>query len=162
MRVESVRILPILGLSASAHKSYPPKYYWHSPAMADEQEKPVVARNLKALIGKESINSWAVRHKLTQTTVNRIVNGRDLSVSLLEKIVGAINQQGARIEPWQLLVQNFDPRNPPILLDTSTAEQLRKAIGPNAVEHRDAGGPTTGGDRWLGSSMNQRRRRDDK
>lgn len=132
--------------------------------MADEQDKPLplVSRNLKALIGDESINSWAKRHKLTQTTINRIVNaGRDLSVSQLELIVNAINGQGGSVQAWQLMVQNFDPRNPPILLSPGTAEKLRGDIGRNAVEHRDAGS-STGGDQWLGNSTSHRRRKDDK
>lgn len=130
--------------------------------MADEQEKPLplVSQNLKALIGDESINSWATRHKLTQTTINRIVSqGRDLSVSLLELIVDAINAQGGNVQAWQLMVQNFDPRNPPILLSSTTAEKLRGDLGPR--ENRDAS-PPTGGDAWLGSTTNLRRRKSDK
>lgn len=153
-------IPPSLGRSASERKPYRPKHDWHSPAMADEQEKPLVARNLKALIGGESVNSWAKRHNLTQTTINRIMTGKmDPTVSMLDRIAAAVNEKGGRIEGWHLMVQDFSPRNPPILLAPSTAEKLREDIGPN--EYREAGS-ITGGDAWLGSSVNHRRRKGDK
>jgi transcriptional regulator with XRE-family HTH domain len=133
--------------------------------MADEQEKPlsVVARNLKALIGEGvSVNSWALRHKLTQTTINRIVTGKmSPTADQLDKIAAAVNEQGGRIEGWHLMVQSFSPRNPPILLTPSAAEALRDAVNPRAMLHREDGA-SQGGDEWLGKPNAHKRRATDK
>jgi hypothetical protein len=76
----------------------------------------VVARNLRALIDREaegSVNAWATRHRLLQTTVNRIANGSsDCSVSTLLDICTATGYA-----LWQLVRDDFDPRAVPPALD---------------------------------------------
>jgi transcriptional regulator with XRE-family HTH domain len=138
--------------------------------MANEDEKPTVARNLKALIGDESVNSWARKHGLTQTTINRIVTGKmDPTVGLLERIAAAVNEQGGHLEGWQLMVDGFDPRNPPILLAATPAERLlyeriaafKQEVKQQAVEHSDDS-PPSGGEKWLGNLTSPRRRSSDK
>lgn len=75
-----------------------------------------IARSLRLLIERESegsVNAWAKKYKLKQTTVNRISNGsNDVSVATLIDICDAIGY-----EPWQLLRPDFDPRVLPPMLD---------------------------------------------
>lgn len=138
--------------------------------MTDESEKPTVARNLKALIGDESVNAWARRHRLTQSTINRIVLGKmDPTVGFLEKIAAAVNELGGHLEGWHLMVQDFDPRNSPILLEATAAERslyeriaaFKQEVTQRAIEHSDESQPQ-GGDQWLGRVTPQKRRASDK
>ncbi|WP_368408601.1 helix-turn-helix domain-containing protein [Caldimonas mangrovi] len=120
-----------------------------------------VGKNLRGLIGEDSVNAWANRHKLSQTTINRIVTGRmDPTVSTLEKIAEAIGE-----EPWRLLAPSmgrapvsFDRLAPDqamlvTLFEFLTPEDQRellisvKARARKSHEHPQTGGPpTTGAD----------------
>lgn len=131
--------------------------------MADMDEKlPVVARNLSALIGEESVNSWAKRHGLTQTTVNRIKTGKmDPTVSQLEKIAAAVNEKSGRhLSGWSLMVEGFDPRNPPVLLRADSPE-LRLYQRIEAFQREELQGSAGRGDRWLGPVATPKRRAGD-
>lgn len=126
--------------------------------MDDEDEKPTVARNLKALIGEETVNSWARRHGLVQSTINRIVIGKmDPTVGLLNRIAEAVNERGGRLEGWQLMIEGYDPRNAPILLVASAAE---RHLYERKLIHSD--GQQQKGDSWLGKEVTPRRRASDK
>jgi transcriptional regulator with XRE-family HTH domain len=130
--------------------------------MADDDQLPIVARNLKALIGTESVNSWAKRHKLTQTTINRIKTGKmDPTVSFLEKIADAVNEQsGYHLSAWSLMVEGFDPKNPPVILRAGSPElQLYEIF--EATKKRQEAATSSGGDHWLGSQSTPRRRSGD-
>lgn len=157
MMAESVFIPRILGSSALDCKAYCAKTDWHSRAMADKP-LPLVARNLSALIGDESVNSWAKRHKLTQTTINRIKTGKmDPTVSLLEKIADSVNEQsGYHLSAWSLMVEGFDPKNPPVVLRAGSPELKLYEIF-EATKKRQEFAPA-GGDQWIGSPSRPRRR----
>lgn len=67
------------------------------------QEKPeptVFQANLLRLIGAESVNAWALRHDLEQTTIQRLVHGQDPRLSMVQKIADAVG-----VPAWQLLVK---------------------------------------------------------
>lgn len=91
---------------------------------AEDPKLPVVARNLLKLIGKQSVNAWAKKHGLTQTTINKIKNGKmDPTVSTLEKIATAVNEQGGyHLSAWSLMVEGFDPASPPVILRAGSPE----------------------------------------
>lgn len=160
MMAESVFMRRSLGPSALRRKAYPHRRIRHHRLMDETDEKlPVVARNLSALIGEESVNSWAKRHKLTQTTVNRIKTGKmDPTVSQLEKIAAAVNEQsGYHLSAWSLMVEGFDPKHPPVLLRAGSPELRLYEIFEAAKRQEGA----TTGDQWLGSPSTPRRRSGD-
>jgi transcriptional regulator with XRE-family HTH domain len=79
-----------------------------------------------------SVNAWAKKHLLTQTTINRIVNGElDPTYGLLAKIA-----QATGMEAWQLLhpqgkaasVQTFSPEA------TKIARRLDSILDPKQRE----------------------------
>lgn len=125
--------------------------------MSEDEDLPLVARNLKALIGEESVNAWSNRHGLTQTTINRIRKGKmDPTVSQLEKIAAAVNEQGGHhLSAWSLLVEGFDPKNPPVVLRAGSPE-LRLYEIFESSKRQEVGAPA--GDQWLGSPSTPRRR----
>lgn len=136
--------------------------------MASKDGKQTVARNLKALIGKESVNAWAKRHALVQSTINRIVLGKmDPTVGLLDKIAAAVNERGGHLEGWQLMIEGYDPKNAPILVVAGAAErQLYERISAFKKEvtqsiHSDDGQPQNG-EAWLGRGTSLRRRSTDR
>lgn len=70
-------------------------------------------RNLKAIIDKSgmTVNAWAVTHKLDQSTINRIVTGKqDMTSEKMQAIATA-----GHFPAWQLLVEEFNAANPPML-----------------------------------------------
>lgn len=118
--------------------------------MAENDPLPLVARNLKALIGDESVNAWSKRHGLTQTTINRIATGKmDPTVGQLERIAAAVNEQGGHhLSAWSLMVEGFDPKNPPVVLRAGSPELRLYEIFEAAKRQ---GPDVTAGDQWLGS-----------
>lgn len=95
----------------------------HHPLMADFPEPTTVFQaNLQRLIrpnGKDiSVNQWAKAHKLDQSTINRLVNGQEPKLSMILAIA-----EKADLEPWALLVPGLDPRNPPVLKESSESEK---------------------------------------
>lgn len=129
--------------------------------MAENDQLPLVARNLKALIGDESVNAWSKRHGLTQTTINRIATGKmDPTVGQLERIATAVNERGGHhLSAWSLMVEGFDPKNPPVILRAGAPELELYAIFEATKRRQEA---ASGGDQWLGSpSSTPRRRKED-
>ena len=157
---ESVFMFPSLSLSALTCKAYMPSSARHHPSMEEKDDLPLVARNLKALIGGESVNSWAKRHKLTQTTVNRIRTGKmEPTVAFLQRVAEAVNAQGGHLEAWQLMVPGFDPRNAPVLLRAGSSEhRLYERIAAFQREEH----PEGAGDKWINTQSNPLRRASDK
>ncbi len=160
MMAESVFMIRSLGASALLGKAYPLKANRHHFGMAEEDTLPLVARNLSVLIGEESVNSWSKRHGLTQTTINRIKTGKmDPTVGQLEKIAAAVNEQGGHhLSAWSLMVEGFDPKNPPVVLRAGSPE-LRLYEIFEATKRQETS--TTSGDRWMGSPSTPRRRASD-
>lgn len=67
------------------------------------EPKTQFARNLVHLIGDESVNAWAKRHGLDQTTVQRWVNETtDPRLSNVTELAGKLN-----LRPAQLLAENL-------------------------------------------------------
>lgn len=129
--------------------------------MAENDDLPLVARNLAKLIGDESVNAWSKRHGLTQTTINRIKTGKmDPTVSQLERIAAAVNEQGGyHLSAWSLMVEGFDPKHPPVILRAGSPELRLYEIFEAAKRQENA---VPAGDQWLGSpSITPRRRSDD-
>lgn len=60
--------------------------------------------NLAALIGDGSVNAWAKKYELDQTTIQRIVNGQDPKLSTVMRIADV-----AGVKPWELLAPGFRP-----------------------------------------------------
>lgn len=90
--------------------------------------KRVVAKNIRALMeraaarGEKSLasqNGLAKKAGVGQRTVGRIVEGtQEPGVDVVAAIAHAYGLSG-----WQLLVEDFDPNNPPILRIASEAER---------------------------------------
>lgn len=79
--------------------------------MTDEEANDTpFHQNLRALIGDRSVNAWAKDHKLEQTTINRIVNGADPKLSMVERVATAVG-----VAPWQLLVPGLNVKQLPVL-----------------------------------------------
>ncbi len=67
-------------------------------------------RNIAALVASEglSVNAWATKYRLVQSTINRIVTGRqDPTAGYLHQIAEAVSAKGQQIEAWQLLARDF-------------------------------------------------------
>ena len=89
-----------------------------SPAISDLSL--LVAANVRALIAyhQQSINAFCRSRGLVQTTVNRLVSGKmNPTATVIADIANAVG-----LQPWQLLVPDLDPRNPPVLRTISPAE----------------------------------------
>jgi hypothetical protein len=137
----------MLGVSALLVNAYAPKTRRHHLWVASTDEKvplSTFAANLKAVIGKRSVNSWAKAHELTQTTINRIVNGKlDPTSRQIELIA-----ERAGLFPYQLMVPNIDPQNPPVLREASDMErqlyQKLKQTIEELAELREGGSTVPG------------------
>jgi len=95
-----------LGAAALRVKASPPKACRHDSDVSKAKEKAppatVFHANLRRLIGEESVNAWAKKHTLEQTTIQRLYDGSDPKLSMIERIAGNV---GAA--PWQLLAPDF-------------------------------------------------------
>jgi transcriptional regulator with XRE-family HTH domain len=102
----SSRMPNMLGEVALRRKSFPPRRFLQDfAAMPRNTTEPrtEVGKNLSRLIGDDSVNAWANRHQLSQTTINRIVTDKmDPTVSTVERIAAAVG-----VEPWRLLAPNM-------------------------------------------------------
>lgn len=78
--------------------------------------------NLRKMVAayseKNSVNLWAIKHGLDQTTVNRILAGQDPKLSTVMKIA-----EKTELDPWQLLLPDLDHKNPPVIRGASETEQ---------------------------------------
>jgi transcriptional regulator with XRE-family HTH domain len=121
----------LIGPSLSAYawpvNAYKPKKSMHYVLMPKQAGAPEgispVAINLRVLIEasrQRTVNAWALRNDMVQSTVNRIVNGSmDPTASMLEAIARKFG-----LAAWQLLVPNLDPEDPPALRTTTPAERV--------------------------------------
>lgn len=87
----------------------------------------VLAENLIRLMGNSiDLNSEAKvakAGKLGQRTVNRAKNGKQVKLESLKGLAAAFD-----LSPWQLLVPDLDPNNPPILAMTDDEKALYKRL----------------------------------
>ena len=127
-----------LGVSAYFVKAHPHTFYPYPQSMAQRNLQAVVAENVKKarLSNKQtqpavSEAALAKGKKLDQGTISRIER-RALSptVDVLEAVAA-----GLGINPWELLLPNFDPKNRPVLKEATEAERvLWKKIQDSAKE----------------------------
>lgn len=79
-------------------------------------------RNLKAIIDNSGlkVNAWAVKYKLDQSTISRIVRGeQDMTSVKMQDIA-----RKAHFPAWHLLIEDFSVTAPPVLVGPETdAEQ---------------------------------------
>lgn len=95
----------------------------HSPAHGMPL-KDILAENLARLMAhycdvhghRPSINYWTSGLGLDSKVITRATGARGLTVSSIEQVA-----QVAHIEPWQLLVEGFDPLSPPMLVGPRSA-----------------------------------------
>lgn len=91
----------------------------------------VLAENLARLMSHyPSLSSEAKiakSGKLSQRTVNRARNGRQVKLESLKGLADAFE-----MAPWQLLVPGLDPANPPILALTDEEKALYKRLADAA------------------------------
>lgn len=99
------------------------------------QLRETVSVNLQRLMEEHvelrTQSALARRAKVPQRTIGRIVN-REVTASLdvLEALAKPFD-----LQPWQLLIPNIDPKNPPVLRFASSAEEaLYKRIISAATE----------------------------
>lgn len=117
----------ILGVCALTVKACAPSTFRdhaHMPnSPASEGDTGDVFRaNLKRLIDAGaggSVNMWSKKHRLEQTTIQRIINGAEPKLSMIEKIAEAVGLQS-----WQLLVPMLQPNNPPIVIGAHGPEEV--------------------------------------
>lgn len=68
----------------------------------EDQTRTPFHDNLIRLIGGGSVNAWAKKHKLDQSSIQRLIDGQDPRMSTIQKIADALE-----VEAWQLLVPGF-------------------------------------------------------
>lgn len=94
----------------------------------------VLAVNLRQLVAHQSggsVNAWSARHKLPQSTINKICTGqRSATLTVLEQIEDATGYA-----PWQLLHPDFDPVKMPPMMDDRAMRVA--AIYANITDSRD-------------------------
>lgn len=74
----------------------------------------------------DSVNAWAKKYKQVQSTINRIVTGKqDPTTSMLEKIAQALTSNGRPTQAWQFLDPNFGAG-----LHTVTTEAGKTSVVP--------------------------------
>lgn len=86
---------------------------------ADDVPGSVFRDNLKRLIGDLSVNEWSKKNGLEQTTIQRLINGAEPKLSMIEKIAEKVE-----LQPWQLLVPLLQPANPPIVIGAHGPEEV--------------------------------------
>lgn len=90
-----------------------PRVFTHDVAMKepdDDSHLLTAQRNLRRLVRSEapSVNAWAIRYELVQSTINRIVTGKlDPSTATLQEISEALARKGVFIQAWQFLAPDF-------------------------------------------------------
>jgi hypothetical protein len=75
------------------------------PTNPKERYRSIFAVNLKALIDRSelSVNAWSKAHKLTQSTINRIVTGEQQpTAKQVEEIAAA-----AGLDAWRLWMPGY-------------------------------------------------------
>ena len=88
-------------------KPYPPNRVPHHSVVRTEAEtltaRHHLQRNLTTLRGEESVLAWTRRVGLTQTTIQRLINGtQDATTDNLQRIAEAVG-----LQPWQLIAPNL-------------------------------------------------------
>lgn len=102
----------MLGVHALNVKAFAPSGNGHSRDVEKPLHKSAFRDNLVRLIGDESVNAWAKRHELEQTTIQRIYSGKsDPKLSMIEAVAAAVNAK-----PWQLMAPGFQLNNQPVIL----------------------------------------------
>lgn len=77
----------------------------------DKTSRNIVATNLRRMIDAEgsSIRAWAMARGLDVRLIDRLAKGQHaVTIDKLGEVAHAIGCQ-----PWQLLLPDFDPKNPP-------------------------------------------------
>ena len=70
--------------------------------------------------GKENINRFHTRTKVTLATIGRIkAQKTSVGLEVIDQIAAAFGLSG-----WQLLVPGFDPHNPPVLRAAKNGESV--------------------------------------
>lgn len=99
-------------VNAQIHKSL--KYYAKMNTRPDVQT--IIAKNIRTLLDAkfneiDTQTKLASKSGVVQTTISRILScGISTSVESMDGIATAF-----KLEPWQLLVNNLDPHNLPVL-----------------------------------------------
>lgn len=109
---------------------------YHSPVKL----KPVLASNLKALMELRKLSQMELhrRSRVAQATIGRIL--REETAADVDTISALA--KGLDLEPWQLLIPNIDPGNPPVLQPISTRErELYQRLRETVQDLAKAGGP---------------------
>jgi len=86
--------------------------------MTTNSSAKILAANVAKLVGNSSVNSVATRWRFPQRTLAVILSGDPVDSRL--STVDVLSSR-AGLAPWQLLVENLDPANPPRLAAEETA-----------------------------------------
>lgn len=83
--------------------------------------RKVLSDNLRRIIGPDSNPSrWAAEHRMDKKPVQRMLAGTHAAtIDTIESIAKA-----AGLQPWQLLLPNLDPINPPVFVMTRAERDL--------------------------------------
>ena len=86
--------------------------------------RKVLSDNLRRLIGDRSQSEWAAAHGIDKKPIQRALAGQHAAtIDTIEAIAKA-----AGILPWQLLVPDLDPSNPPVVAITQAERQLYRRL----------------------------------
>jgi len=88
-----------------------------------------LSKNLRQLVGEgrryEKLEALAARSGVGKSTIARARNGENaLRIDNLEDIARAFN-----LEPWQMLVENVDPTDPPALKSNNDKQVVWPFVG---------------------------------
>jgi hypothetical protein len=97
--------------------------------------RTILADNLRRMIEAEgsSVRAWALSRKLDVRLIDRLAKGENAAtLDKLEEIAEAIG-----CKPWHLLLEDFDPKNPPEAPITPEEREmlarLRRLLGPGSA-----------------------------
>lgn len=91
--------------------------------MDAQKTRAILANNVRRLIAKEqtSVRAWALARELDVKLIDRLVKAENAVT--LDKLAEIAEACG--LQPWQLLIEDFDPVEPPSM---PISEEERKTI----------------------------------
>lgn len=97
---------------------------------SDERLIQLVAENIRALLESRGLKAHHLVKRCggkSLSTIQRAMDGTtDPQITTIAAIARALN-----VEPWQLLISNFDPEFPPALLTEEVRDTLSKLLRPS-------------------------------
>lgn len=98
----------------------------------------ILAANINKMIDRDlrpgerrSVRAWAIARDLDVRAIDRITKGQNIRLDTLYEVA-----QATGLQPWMLLLEDFDPAAPPDApiseSDRQMLTRLRRLLGPDA------------------------------